>query len=47
MTDHGVEPESQRVTAPMQAFSSRAVVVGTLVALVGLAIVFGLPLVLV
>lgn len=38
--------EYERVTAPMQEYSTRAVVIGTLVALVGLAVVFGLPLAL-
>jgi hypothetical protein len=42
---HGDEPE--RVTSPMQAFTTTEVGFGAAVAAVGLLVVFGLPLLLV
>jgi hypothetical protein len=48
--DHGHEdwanPGPDRETSPMQHFSTRDVGVGVAVMLVGLVVVFGLPLVL-
>jgi len=43
---HGPDPD-ERVTAPMQAFGSREVAVGTTVALVGLLVAYVLPALLV
>ncbi|MEZ3116368.1 hypothetical protein RYH80_10650 [Halobaculum sp. MBLA0147] len=44
--DHYKEFDDERVTSPMQAFSTSAVGTGAVVALVGLLVVFGLPLLL-
>lgn len=44
--DHYREFDDDRVTSPMQSFGAGAVGVGTLVALVGLFVVFGVPLLL-
>ncbi len=44
--DHHREFEYERVTAPMQDFSMREVALGVTIALVGLAVVVGLPLLL-
>ncbi|WP_226482964.1 DUF7550 family protein [Natrinema amylolyticum] len=41
--DVGHDLEAERTTAPMSDYSSRAVLIGTIVALVGAAIVFGIP----
>lgn len=53
MSDHGHAPadhdegeEPGRTTAPMQEFSTGQVTTGFLVLAVGLAVVFGLPLLL-
>lgn len=43
--DHD-SPGMDRVTSPMQPFRLRSAGIGALVAAVGLAVVFGLPLVL-
>jgi hypothetical protein len=45
-THGGVEPVATRETAPMSDFSGREVGVGAVVALVGLAVTFAIPLVL-
>ncbi|MDS0477423.1 hypothetical protein [Natrinema sp. 1APR25-10V2] len=42
--DVGHDLEAERTTAPMSEFSSRAVLIGVLVALVGVAVAFGIPL---
>ncbi|MDF9746667.1 DUF7550 family protein [Natrinema salsiterrestre] len=42
--DVGHDLAAERTTAPMSDYSSRAVLVGALVALVGAAIAFGIPL---
>jgi hypothetical protein len=42
--DVGHDIDAERTTAPMSDYSSRAVLVGTLVALIGAAIAFGIPL---
>lgn len=42
--DIGHDFDADRTTAPMSDYSSRAVFVGALVALVGAAIAFGIPL---
>jgi hypothetical protein len=44
--DHGDE-EAERVTSPMQSFTTTQVGLGTAVAVVGLLVVFGVPLLLV
>ncbi|PCR90136.1 DUF7550 family protein [Natrinema ejinorense] len=41
--DVGHDLETERTTAPMSDYSSRAVLVGLIVALVGAAIAFGIP----
>jgi hypothetical protein len=41
--DHGEETEG-RTTAPQSDYTARDVAIGTVVALVGLAVVFGVPL---
>lgn len=47
MADHDDEPDPDaRVTSPMQEFSTKQVGIGLIVLLVGLAIAFGVPLVL-
>jgi hypothetical protein len=43
---HEHEAELERVTAPMQEFSTREVTVGFVVLLVGLVVTFGIPLAL-
>ncbi|ELY62255.1 DUF7550 family protein [Natronolimnohabitans innermongolicus] len=43
--DVGHDLEAERTTAPMSDYSGRAVGIGALVALIGIAIVFGIPLV--
>ena len=40
------EFDDERVTSPMQSFGGREVATGAVVALVGLFVVFGVPLVL-
>ena len=45
-THGGVEPVATRETAPMSDFSGREVGIGALVALVGLVVVFAIPLAL-
>jgi hypothetical protein len=46
--DHGHgEEDAERVTAPMQQFSTAQVGLGAAVAVVGLLVTFGLPLLLV
>jgi len=45
--DHGHGSEPERVTSPMQPFTTGQVGIGAGVAAVGLLIAFGLPLVLV
>ncbi|WP_372911900.1 hypothetical protein [Salinigranum sp.] len=42
--DHGHGEEDGRVTSPMQAFSSSQVGIGLAVLVVGLVVVFGIPL---
>ncbi|MFC6717598.1 hypothetical protein ACFQGT_04050 [Natrialbaceae archaeon GCM10025810] len=42
--DVGHDLEAERTTAPMSEFSGRAVAVGMVVLLVGLAVAFGVPL---
>lgn len=42
--DVGHDLEAPRTTAPMSEFSARAVVIGVLVAIVGVAVTFGIPL---
>jgi hypothetical protein len=45
--DHGHgDEEAERVTSPMQSFTTGQVTQGAIIALVGLAITFGIPLVL-
>jgi hypothetical protein len=44
--DHGHEDDEGRTTAPQSAYTARQVAVGFVVALVGLALVFGVPLAL-
>lgn len=46
-TDAYIEFDYERVTSPMQAIDPRNAGIGALVALVGLLVVFGLPLALV
>lgn len=47
MADHDDEPDPDaRVTAPMQDFTTGQVGIGFAILLVGLAIAFGVPLVL-
>ncbi|MFB6293566.1 MAG: hypothetical protein ABEH60_04830 [Halonotius sp.] len=43
--DRHEESDAGRVTSPMQSFTSQQVTTGLLVLLAGLAVVFGLPLV--
>ena len=42
--DVGHDLEAERTTAPMSEYSSRAVAVGFLVLVIGVAITFGIPL---
>ncbi|ADQ67788.1 CbtA family protein [Halogeometricum borinquense] len=44
--DHHHESDDGRVTSPMQEFSSGKAMTGLVVLAVGLAVIFGLPLVL-
>ena len=44
--DHYREFDDERVTSPMQAFGASEVGTGAVVALVGLLVVFGVPLLL-
>ncbi|MFC6988375.1 hypothetical protein ACFQJD_06040 [Haloplanus sp. GCM10025708] len=44
MDDHDHETEDGRVTSPMQEFTMGQVGTGFVVLLVGLAVVFGVPL---
>lgn len=44
--DHGPVPEGERVTAPMQSYTSRDVGVGVAVFAAGLLVAFGVPLAL-
>ena len=47
MADHDDEPDPDaRVTAPIQEFTTKQVGIGLVVLLVGLAVAFGVPLVL-
>ncbi|GAA0243979.1 hypothetical protein ACFFQF_03625 [Haladaptatus pallidirubidus] len=47
MSGHEYEPgEVERVTSPMQKFTMSQVTTGLLVTVVGLAVVFGIPLLL-
>jgi len=47
MADHAHDDDdSGRVTAPMQTFTTQQATTGGLILLVGLAVVFGLPLLL-
>ena len=47
MADHDDEPDpDERVTSPMQEFTTKQVGIGIAVLIVGLAIAFGVPLVL-
>jgi len=41
---HAEEPPSERSTAPQSEYTGRDVAVGTVVAIVGLLVVFGVPL---
>lgn len=45
MGDHTSDPEETRVTAPMQPFTTRQAMIGAAVLVVGIAITFGIPLV--
>ena len=45
-TGHGHDEEPERVTSPMQAYTTSQVTIGFLVLLVGLAVTFGVPLLL-
>ncbi len=45
--DHYKEFDDERVTSPMQAFTGSEVGTGAVVALVGLLVTFGIPLLLV
>ncbi|OVE86307.1 DUF7550 family protein [Natronolimnobius baerhuensis] len=42
--DVGHDLEADRTTAPMSDYSSRAVAIGFVVMLIGIAVVFGVPL---
>ena len=42
--DVGHDLEAERTTAPMSDYSSRAVAIGFLVMLIGVAVTFGIPL---
>ncbi len=42
--DVGHDLEAERTTAPMSDYSSRAVVIGFLVLVIGVAVTFGIPL---
>lgn len=42
--DVGHDLDADRTTAPMSEYSSRAVLVGALVAAIGMAVAFGIPL---
>jgi len=42
--DVGHDLEAERTTAPMSEYSMRAVAIGTVVMVVGVAITFGIPL---
>ncbi|WP_049925011.1 DUF7550 family protein [Halopiger goleimassiliensis] len=42
--DVGHDLEAERTTAPMSDYSSRAVAVGLVVMVVGIAVAFGIPL---
>lgn len=44
--EHFREFDDDRVTSPMQPYSTKRLGIGAVVALVGLLVVFGLPLVL-
>jgi hypothetical protein len=44
--DHGHDEEEGRTTAPQSEFTAQQVAVGFVVALVGLALVFGVPFLL-
>ncbi|MFC7136763.1 DUF7550 family protein [Halobaculum litoreum] len=44
--DHYTEFDYERVTSPMQPVTARKAAVGALVALVGIVVAFGLPLLL-
>ena len=44
--DHYKEFDYDRVTSPMQAVTGRQAAIGAVVALVGIAVAFGLPLLL-
>lgn len=44
--EHESEYATERTTAPQSDYTTRDVVVGTVVALVGMAVVFGVPLAL-
>ncbi len=44
--DHGSDEEIERVTSPMQEFSSREVGIGLAVLAIGLLVTFGVPVVL-
>ncbi len=47
MADHSHEPDpDERVTAPMQEFGGREVGIGLAVLFVGLAVAYGVPLLL-
>jgi hypothetical protein len=45
-SEHSSEEGLERVTSPMQQFSSREVGIGTLILAVGLLVTFGIPLAL-
>ncbi|QCS42801.1 hypothetical protein [Natrinema versiforme] len=42
--DVGHDLDAERTTAPMSDYSSRAVLIGALVALIGAVVAFGIPL---
>ncbi|MFC7098576.1 DUF7550 family protein [Halobaculum marinum] len=44
--DHYKEFDYERVTSPMQAVTARQAAIGALIALVGIVVAFGLPLLL-
>ena len=46
MTDDHPDDESERTTAPQSDYTKREIAVGAVVALVGIAVVFGVPLLL-
>jgi hypothetical protein len=45
--EHFKEFDDERVTSPMQAFTTSQVTTGTVIALLGLVVTFGLPFFLV